>query len=72
MAKKMNIKNILGIRDFVIGKLDRDESINAVIMAREFGISHRQAQRYMAVIIDHYRLDIEFVQKYKSYVLRNK
>lgn len=65
-----SLKKILRLTDFVMGKLDRDESINCTILAEEFGLSRRQAIRNIHTIAGHYHLPIRWDHKTNSYTIK--
>lgn len=64
------IIQVLRIRDFILYKLEHDESLNTTILAAEFGLSERQARRYMRTVITHYQLPVRWDDRHRSFTLR--
>ena len=62
-----HITQTLAIRDWVLFRVGQRLPINANILAGEFGISPRQAKRYITTINAHYGLRLVFDFGRKTY-----
>lgn len=62
-----HITKTLAIRDYVLFRVGKLMPLNATVLAEAFGISGRQAKRYITAINAHYGLRLVYDFSRKTY-----